>query len=41
MTRLLPNAEFVVFENSGHMFFVEEQDHYVDAVRDFLDRRLN
>jgi proline-specific peptidase len=35
----LPDAEFVVFEHSGHMAFVEENDAYVAAVRDFLERR--
>ena len=35
----LPDAELVVFEHSGHMTFVEENDAYVAAVRDFLDRR--
>lgn len=40
MARLLPDSEFVVFEQSGHLFFVEEQVRYVDTVRGFLDRRL-
>jgi proline iminopeptidase len=35
----LPDAELVVFEHSGHMAFVEENDAYVAAVRDFLERR--
>jgi proline iminopeptidase len=35
----LPDAELVVFEHSGHMAFVEENDAYVAAVRDFLARR--
>ncbi len=34
-----PDAELVVFENSGHMMFVEEEDAYVDTVLDFLMRR--
>jgi proline iminopeptidase len=34
----LPDAELVVFENSAHMMFVEEQDRYLEAVRQFLDR---
>jgi pimeloyl-ACP methyl ester carboxylesterase len=29
----------VVFERSGHMTFVEENEAYLDAVRDFLERR--
>jgi hypothetical protein len=28
----------VVFESSGHMTFVEENEAYVRAVRDFLKR---
>jgi proline-specific peptidase len=35
----LPNAELVVFEHSGHMTFVEENEAYLTAVRDFLERR--
>jgi pimeloyl-ACP methyl ester carboxylesterase len=35
----LPDAELVIFEHSGHMTFVEENDAYVSAVRDFLGRR--
>lgn len=37
MVRRLPNAELVVFENSAHMIFAEEQDHYLATVRQFLD----
>ena len=36
LARRLPEAEFVVFEKSGHMFFVEEQDRYLATVRGFL-----
>jgi proline-specific peptidase len=35
----LPDAELVVLEHSGHMAYVEENDAYVAAVRDFLERR--
>jgi proline iminopeptidase len=35
----LPKAELVVFEHSGHMSFVEENEAYLAAVRDFLERR--
>ena len=35
----LPDAELVVFEHSGHMAFIEENDAYLAAVRDFLGRR--
>jgi len=32
----IPNAELVVFERSGHMTYVEENERYVDVVRHFL-----
>ena len=35
----LPDAELVIFEHSGHMAYVEENDAYLAAVGDFLDRR--
>jgi proline iminopeptidase len=38
MARRLPNAELVVFDNSAHMMFAEEQDRYLPTVRRFLDR---
>jgi proline iminopeptidase len=38
IARGIPNAELVVFEDSAHMTFVEENDAYVAAVRDFLGR---
>ena len=34
----VPQAELVVFESSGHMTFVEENDAYIRTVRGFLDR---
>jgi proline iminopeptidase len=34
----IPGAELRMFERSGHMTFVEEQDAYVETVRDFLER---
>ena len=34
----LPDAELVLFEESGHMTFVEENERYLEVVRDFLDR---
>ena len=40
MARGLPQAELVVFENSGHMTYVEENDKYVSAVRSFLNRYI-
>jgi proline iminopeptidase len=36
----LPDAELVVFEHSGHMAFVEENEAYLAAVRGFLERRV-
>jgi proline iminopeptidase len=39
MAQGLPDAELVVFEHSGHMTYIEENDAYVAAVRDFLERR--
>lgn len=36
MANGIPNARLVVFENSGHMTFVEENEAYLAAVRDFL-----
>lgn len=38
MAQRLPNAELVVFGNSAHMMFAEEQDRYLATVRRFLDR---
>lgn len=32
----IPNAKLIIFENSGHMTFVEENGAYLAAVRDFL-----
>ena len=34
----ISNAELVIFEQSGHMTFVEEQDRYLEVVRSFLAR---
>ncbi len=34
----IPQSELVVFENSGHMTFVEENKLYLEVVRGFLDR---
>jgi proline iminopeptidase len=38
VAELIPNAELVMFEQSGHMPFIEEQDKFVEVVRDFLSR---
>ena len=34
----IPGAELRIFEHSGHMTFVEEQELYVAIVRSFLER---
>jgi pimeloyl-ACP methyl ester carboxylesterase len=33
LARRLPDAELVLFENSAHMTFGEEQDRYLETVR--------
>ena len=33
-----PNAELVIFEESAHMTYVEENERYITAVRAFLNR---
>ena len=38
VAELIPGAELVMFEASGHMPFIEEQDKFVEVVRDFLQR---
>ena len=40
MAKGLPDSEFVVFENSGHMTYVEENEKYLKVVRDFLNRHM-
>jgi len=39
MANGIPNARLVIFENSGHVTFVEENEAYLAAVRDFLTAR--
>ena len=41
MAKSLPKSELVIFEKSGHMTFVEENELYVKTVRDFLNRHRN
>lgn len=36
MTKNIPNAKLKIFENSAHMEFVEENELYIQTVRDFL-----
>lgn len=31
-------AELVIFENSSHMAFIEEREHYIEVIEDFLAR---
>ena len=38
MAQGLPKAELVIFENSGHMTFVEENERYLKVVREFLSK---
>jgi proline iminopeptidase len=38
MAKGIPAAELVIFEESAHMTFVEENEKYLAVVRDFLDR---
>lgn len=40
IVRGMPYAELVVFENSGHMTYVEENKQYIEIVRDFLRRHV-
>jgi len=35
------NAELIIFEKSGHMTFVEENERYISVVRDFLNRNIS
>jgi len=37
MAKGLPHAELIVFERSGHMTYVEENEAYLRAVRGFLN----
>jgi hypothetical protein len=36
----ITGSELRIFEQSGHMTFVEERDAYLETVRDFLERHL-
>ena len=40
MAQGLPDAELVIFENSGHMTYVEENEKYLKVVRGFLHRHI-
>ena len=41
MAELIPSAELVVFQESGHMTYVEENDRYLETVRGFLRRHAH
>jgi proline iminopeptidase len=41
MAKGLPDAELFVFEDSGHMTYVEENEKYLKVVRDFLTRHMD
>jgi pimeloyl-ACP methyl ester carboxylesterase len=41
MAQGLPDAELVIFEHSGHMTFVEENERYLETVRGFLIKHAN
>jgi proline iminopeptidase len=38
IAELVPNSQLHIFENAGHMTFVEQPEDYVRVVGDFLDR---
>lgn len=38
MAKGIPNSELVIFEQSGHMTFVEEPELYIQVVRQFLSK---
>jgi proline-specific peptidase len=38
MSKGLPDAKLAIFENSGHMTFVEEPELYLKVVREFLNK---
>ncbi len=41
MAELVPESEIVWFEEGGHMLPIEEPEGIVDAMRDFMDRRVD
>jgi len=40
MAKGLPHAELIIFENSGHMTYVEENEKYLSVVREFLKQHI-
>ena len=41
MAELVPESEIVWFEEGGHMLPIEEPEGIVEAMRDFMDRRVD
>ena len=41
MADLIPGSEIVWFGEGGHMLPIEEPEGIVDAMRDFMDRRVD
>jgi pimeloyl-ACP methyl ester carboxylesterase len=41
MADLIPDSEIVWFDEAGHMLPIEEPEGIVDAMRDFMDRRVD
>jgi pimeloyl-ACP methyl ester carboxylesterase len=41
MADLIPDSEIVWFDEGGHMLPIEEPEGIVDAMRDFMDRRVD
>lgn len=37
LNRLIPNSGLVIFKNSGHFSYIDEQDRFVKVVQSFLD----
>jgi pimeloyl-ACP methyl ester carboxylesterase len=40
MASLIPDSEIVWFEDAGHLLPVEEPDGIVDAIVEFMERRV-
>lgn len=40
MAKGLPDSKLVIFENSGHMTFVEENELYLNVIREFLNEHI-
>jgi proline iminopeptidase len=41
MAKGLPNADITIFENSGHMTYVEENEKYLHVVRNFINKHMD